>query len=108
MTTATWVAWVGGIAGGLIGLGGAILGTWVSVRNTRGPRERAFMVKAVAVAWVGGLVFLGLLLGLPDPYRWFVWLPYAVLLPLGIVYGNRRHRTIRETEAREEQPDDAG
>lgn len=108
MTTGTGAAWVGGIAGGLIGLAGAVFGTYLSVRNTHGPRERAFMIRAVAVIWVGGLAFLGLLLGLPDPYRWFAWLPYSVLLPLGIVYGNRRHQAIRQAESPAERRDGAG
>ncbi len=66
------------------------------------------MVKAVTVSWVGGLAFLGLLIGLPDPCCWFVWLPYSVLLPLGIVHGNRRQRAIREAESREGRGDAAG
>lgn len=102
MSSGAWLGWVGGILGGLVGLAGGMFGTWVSIRNTRGPRERAFMVRAAAVAWIGILAFAVLLFGLPHPYRWFVWLPYSVLLPLGITYGNRRHQAIREEEAREE------
>ena len=44
------VAWIGAIAGAVIGLAGGAVGTWFSIRNTNGPRERAFMVKAAAVA----------------------------------------------------------
>ena len=90
--------WIGGIAGGVLGLLGGLVGTYFSIKNTNGPRERAFMVKAAAVCWVAILVFIGLLLALPNPYRWFLWIPYAVLLPLGINYGNRKQQRIRDEE----------
>ncbi len=80
--------WIGGIAGGIIGLAGGVVGTYFSVKNTKGPRERSFMIKSAVVCWTGILFFLGLLLALPDPYRWFIWIPYGILLPLGITFGN--------------------
>lgn len=91
--------WVGGIAGGLLGLLGGIIGTYFSIRNTNGPRERAFMVKASAVCWCGIVLFLGLMFLLPNPYRQLLWIPYAILLPLGIVYGNRAEQRIRREES---------
>jgi uncharacterized membrane protein YfcA len=89
---------IGGIGGAVIGLIGGVIGTYFSIRNTDGPRERAFMVKSAVVFWVAALVFLGLLLLLPNPVRWFVWIPFGILLPLGIVYGNRRQQAIRREE----------
>ena len=89
---------IGGILGAVIGIAGGIVGTWCSIRNTRGPRERAFMIRASVVAWVGIAVFLALLLLLPHPYRLWMWLPYGILLPLGIVYLNRRLAEIRRAE----------
>ena len=89
---------VGGIAGGLIGLLGGVVGTWASIRNTSGPRERAFVVRACAVLWAGGIVFLGLMFLLPMPWRFLLWIPYGVLLPLGIVVWNRAQRRIRREE----------
>lgn len=99
MTTGAMWGMIGGLAGGLIGLVGGIVGTYFGIRNTRGPRERAFMIKASVVCWVAILAFLGALLALPDPYRWLMWIPYGILLPLGIVYGNRRHQAIRQQES---------
>jgi hypothetical protein len=95
---ALW-GWIGGIAGGVIGLAGGVIGTYFSIKNTNGPRERYFMIKSVGVCWIAILIFLGLLLGLPTPYRWFLWTPYSVLLPLGIIYGNRRQQAIRQEES---------
>ena len=34
---------IGGIAGGVIGIAGGLVGTYFSIKNTRGPRERAFV-----------------------------------------------------------------
>ena len=99
MTPGELGGWIGGIVGGLLGLAGGIIGTYFSIKNTNGPRERAFMVRAAAVCWVAILVFLALLLTLPNPYRWLLWIPYGILLPLAIIYGNRRQQAIRQEES---------
>jgi hypothetical protein len=92
--------WIGGIAGGAIGLLGGIVGTYFSIRNTRGPRERAFMVKASALCWIGIGLFLGLMFALPHPHRYLLWIPYAIVLPLGILRINRTQQRIRQAESR--------
>ena len=99
---AMW-GWIGGIAGIVMGLVGGIIGTRCSIKNTNGPRERSFMVKAAAVVWIAIVIFLGLLIALPSPYRWFMWIPYSILLPLGITFGNRKQQAIRQEEARDRQ-----
>jgi len=93
--------WIGGIAGALIGLIGGAIGTYASIRKTNGPRERAFVVKACAVCWVAVLLFLGLMVFLPNPQRHFLWIPYGILLPLGIIYTNRTQQRIREEESQD-------
>ena len=90
---------VGGIVGGVIGLLGGIVGTYFSIKNTAGPRERAFMIRVAVVAWIGITAFLIGLMMLPRPYNFLMWVPYAIALPLGIVWCNRRQRTIRAEEA---------
>lgn len=90
---------VGGIVGSVLGLAGGVIGTYFSIRNTNGPRERAFMVRMSALAWLGITVFLALLLLLPDPWRFLVWIPYGILLPLFIVRANRGQARIRAEEA---------
>jgi len=92
--------WIGGIAGGVLGLAGGVIGTYFSIKNTKGPLERSFMIKSAAVCWIAIVIFIGLLLGLPSPYRFFMWIPYSILLPLGIIYGNRRQQEIRQGESR--------
>lgn len=95
--------WVGGILGGVLGIAGGIVGTYFSIKRTNGPRERAFMIRAAIVCWIAIFIFLGLLLALPNPYRWFMWIPYGVLLPLGIRYINRKQQQIRQEETKNQQ-----
>lgn len=90
---------IGAIAGTAVGFAGGIVGTYYSIRNTNGPRERAFMAKAGVVCWATVLLFLGLLLVLPHPFGQFLWIPYGILLPLGIVYANRAQQSIRNEES---------
>ncbi len=90
---------MGGIIGGGIGLAGGVVGTYFSIKNTNGSRERAFMIKVSAIAWVVVTAFLAGLLLLPKPYNWFMWLPYGIALPLGIRWCNQRQLKIRAEEA---------
>ena len=91
---------VGGIIGGVLGLAGGAVGTYASIKNTGGPRERQFMVRAAVAAWIGITLFLALLFVLPSPYRWLIWIPYGVTLPLAIVSLNRKQQAIRSEEER--------
>jgi hypothetical protein len=97
---------IGGIAGLIIGTIGGIIGTFCSIRNTNGPRERAFTIKASVVMWIAGILFISLLLFLPTPYRWFLWVPYGILLPIVIISWNKTQQRIRNEESSNvEQPD---
>ena len=89
---------IGGIVGSVVGLAGGAVGTWCSIQNTRGPLERAFMVKAAIAIWAGVTVFLALLLALPKPYGWLMWIPYGILLPWGIHVINKRVAELRQLE----------
>ncbi len=88
-----------GLMGGAVGVAGGFIGTYFSIRNTNGPRERKFMIKSAMVGWIAIVIFVGSILGLPDPYRFYMWIPFAILLPLGISYGNRRQQAIRIEES---------
>ncbi len=89
---------MGGLIGGMLGVLGGVVGTYFSIKNTAGPRERMFMVQVAIVAWIGVTAFLLGLLMLPRPYNFLLWVPYAIALPLGIIWSNRRQRTIRSEE----------
>lgn len=90
---------LGGILGAAVGVPVRAIGTHLSIRNTRGPRERAFVIKASILCWVLVVTFVAAMFLLPSPQRYFLWLPYAVLLPWGIVTWNRKQARIRREES---------
>ena len=89
---------MGGIIGSVLGTAGGVIGTYFSIKNTNGPLERAFMIKASVIAWIAITVFLALMFLLPYPYRLWLWIPYGILLPLGIIKLNKRLAEFRENE----------
>lgn len=90
---------LGGIIGSAFGLAGGVFGTYHSIKNTRGPMERGFMIRAALVVWLALLLFLAGLLILPDAFRPFLWGIWGVLLVWGILFINRRQERIRRQEA---------
>jgi hypothetical protein len=90
---------IGGIGGAVIGIMGGVIGTYFSIRNTAGPRERDFVVRASALTWVVVAAFLVVLGCTPMPYRALVWVPYLLLLAPAIRAFNRRQEEIRRQEA---------
>ncbi len=92
------VGLIGGLVGGAIGIAGGAAGTYFSIKNTNGPRERAFMIRVSVVTWFVISAFLAGLLLLPRPYNWFLWIPYGIALPLSIIRLNRRQARIRSEE----------
>lgn len=90
---------IGGLVGGGLGVVGGAIGTYFSIKNTLGPRERSFMVKVSVIAWVAITVFLIGLLMLPKPYNFLLWAPYGIALPLSIRWCNQRQLNIRAAEA---------
>jgi membrane protein implicated in regulation of membrane protease activity len=57
------------------------------------------MVRVAIVAWLAVSAFVLGLLMLPRPFNFLLWAPYVILLPLGILWCNRRQRTIRSEES---------
>ncbi|MGI6087442.1 MAG: hypothetical protein ACOYCD_05770 [Kiritimatiellia bacterium] len=108
MNTGVMWGWIGGISGCFIGLAVGVVGTYFSIKNTNGARERSFMIKSAVVWWIAILLFLGLLFAIPNPYRWFMWIPYSILFPLGIIYSNRRQQAIRQQEAQNKASEPVG
>ncbi len=91
---------LGGVIGSVVGILGGLIGTYYSIHNTNGPRERGFMVKCAIYGWIGVTVFLVLLFLLPHPYRWFLWVPYGVVLPIAIIKCNQIQSRIRTEETK--------
>ncbi len=93
----------GAVIGGSIGLLGGAVGTYLSIKNTAGPRERQFMVRSAIVIWIAVTLFVVLLIVLPSPYRWLMWIPYVIALPIAVVSLNRKQQVIRSNEQRTRQ-----
>jgi drug/metabolite transporter (DMT)-like permease len=86
---------IGGIAGATLGLAGGVAGTWASIRNTRTPAARAFMIRMSALLWtvMGGALAVLLLAvtGTLPMWTWWVTLPaFFVFLGPFIAWGNHR------------------
>jgi uncharacterized membrane protein len=96
-TGETW-GLMGGMIGGIGGLIGGLIGTYCSIKNARSGRERSCVRTFAVVCWIVVSVFLGLMWMLPGSYRHFLWIPYSILLPLGVVSMNRKLQRIRQTE----------
>ena len=84
------VGLVGGIAGGVLGTMGGVIGTFFSIKNTNGPGERAFVIRAAALCWLGITAFLACLFLLPRPWGWLLWVVYLPALFWFIRWANRR------------------
>ena len=91
--------WVGGILGGVIGILGGVIGTYFSIKNTKGPRERAFMVRASILCWVGVCLFVLGMWFVPTPYKHGLIAVYVVALLLAVRHWNKRQAAIRAEES---------
>jgi hypothetical protein len=57
---------MGGIAGLVIGGAGVAAASYYMIRNTNGPRERAFRIRSCVLCWLGVATFLVVLFLLPQ------------------------------------------
>ncbi len=94
MTLEQWIILgVGlGCAGGALG---GFVGTYFAVKNTNSAEERAFVIRCSVVAWIVILLFLAGLILIPMPFNMLLWIPYGILLPVSIIYWNRKQASIR-------------
>jgi hypothetical protein len=90
---------IGGILGGVLGLLGGGIGTYFSIKNTKGPRERAFMIRASILCWVGVCLFVLGMLFVPTPYKYGLIAVYVVALLLAVRHWNRRQAAIQAEES---------
>lgn len=87
-----------GITGAVLGLAGGLIGSYFSIKNTESPRERGFMIRAVAGFWLLLLAGLALAYCFP-PARPWIWVPITFAVLVGVPRLNRRQHQIRVKES---------
>src|SRR5262245_30794797 len=95
----TWWIWTIAILGPAIGVAGGLLGTYLSIRNTRGPRERSLMIRVALLCWLLVIAFSAGIFLIPTWHKHLLWAPYVVVLFLLIRWCNRSQARIRQEEA---------
>lgn len=90
-----WMGWAGGIIGSVVGILGGVFGTWMSIKNTTTPAERAFMVRCAIWTWIAVTLFVVAMIFVPAPYKFFLWIPYALAMIVAIPWMNRIQAKLR-------------
>ncbi len=80
---------LGAVVGSSIGVLGGIYGTWMSIRGCSPGKQRQFIIKISLFLWIGIGAFVGLILYLPSPLKWWLWVLYVPLLLAFIHYVNK-------------------
>jgi len=83
----------------LIGLLLAAFGVYHGIKNTRGPKERAFMARAAVWFCVGVVLLVVLVFALPHPYKSFWLVLYVPAMFIFLVMCGKRQARISEKEA---------
>ena len=89
---------MGLVFGGLLLLIGAV-GTFHSVKNTKGPRERVFATRSNLGAWIAIFVFFMTVYFLPEPYNYLVVVLYFAAFPFVVYRVCSRRLKIRRIES---------
>ena len=82
---------------------GGALGTITNIRNAKGPKERAFVIRSCLSVW--GLVILMLVAVtfLPSPFRYIVLVIFFFVFPVFIYRMATLHQLIRVVDERDAQ-----
>lgn len=75
--------------------------TYTSIRNTKGPRERAFVIRSVLWAWLVLTLLFTLMYFLPVPYNYYMLVPYFIQAPIMTYQMTSKQLLIREMESGE-------
>jgi len=84
----------------------ALVATFLNVRNTRGPKERRFVVRACVATWALFVSFLLLLYFVGPPWRYVIVVVYVVAFPVFIYRWSTMHQLIRHIDERDSQVED--
>ncbi|MFH1232174.1 MAG: hypothetical protein V1709_11840 [Planctomycetota bacterium] len=87
------------IIGSVIGIIGALVGTYLPIRLSENPKEKKLMVKTAIVSWISVIVLIGLILSLIfsflKPFNYFLCGLYVISVFLAIRYLIKKLREIR-------------
>ena len=92
-----------GMVGGIVGVMGGVIGTYFSIRNSAGPRERALIVRLSVLIWLWMAVFIDWLFLGPRPWNQAV-IPLNLLLIPWLPRGNRWLACLRAEDKAEAAP----
>lgn len=95
------LVWGVALFGAAVGVLGGVLGTYATLKNTKGPRERAFVVRASALCWVLILAFVVAIVRIPGWYNLIMFIPYVILLVFAGWWWNQAQMRIRREESGE-------
>jgi hypothetical protein len=56
------------------------------------------MIRVSIFTWIAVSIFVAVLMLLPKPYNWLLWIPYGIALPLTIIRWNKKQIEIRNEE----------
>ncbi len=96
-----WGGILGGVLGTVIGIGGGVLGTYFSIKNTKTTAERRFMIRYAVAIWLAVVILifvpitLSLLGVIPVWAQWAMFGLFYVLLMPSIGWANRRQAALR-------------
>ncbi len=76
----------------------SLVGNYLIIRNTQGPREHRFMIRASCAAWTMILLFFLLAYMIPSPWRYLLIIPYFLHLPVATYLTVNKQLLIRKME----------
>ena len=88
---------IGAIVGSAVGVAGGLYGAYRSYKAAKGSRERRFVIWASIACFVCVGLFLAVLFLFPQT-RPMIYVPYAIILAVGIGYLNRQQSRIQREE----------
>ena len=74
---------------------GGVLGTILALKHTRGPLERAFVIRACVVCWMGGILSVAGLVFIPAPWKFGIAILYLVKIATSFLRWRRRRLELR-------------
>jgi Ca2+/Na+ antiporter len=75
-----------------------VVGTFQSVKNTKGPRERAFAAQSNLLAWMAVAILFVTMYFVPEPYNYLVVVLYFAAFPFIVYRVCSRRLLIRRLE----------